>query len=58
MTAQFSDADKIAALRREIALRRNVYARRVSDGKMKPQDRDREIGVMEAILADYETKPT
>lgn len=34
--------------------RQRVYSRRVSEGKMKQADADREIEVMRAILADYE----
>jgi hypothetical protein len=45
---------KIAALRREIALRRAVFPGRVRIGKMKQAEADREIAVMEAILADYQ----
>lgn len=45
---------KIAALRREIALRRNVFPGRVRLGKMTPSEAEREIAVMEAILADYQ----
>lgn len=47
---------KIEALKRELGFRRSVYARRVSDGKMTQAKADKEIGVMEAILADYEAK--
>jgi hypothetical protein len=46
--------DKIKCLRRELSLRRQVYPRRVHDGKMKSTSADREIRVMEAILSDYE----
>ena len=50
----FTRDQKIAALRREIALRQAVFPGRVRIGKMKQADADREIAVMEAILADYE----
>jgi hypothetical protein len=46
-------AQKVAALRREIALRRNVFPGRVRLGKMTQAEAYREIAVMEAILADY-----
>lgn len=49
----FTNAEKIACLRRELAMRRNVFQKRVDEGRMKPEARDREIGLMEAILADY-----
>jgi hypothetical protein len=49
----YSDLDKLNCLVREIALRRAVYAKRVRDGKMKPDDAAREIDLMVAIAADY-----
>lgn len=45
--------DKIAVIKREIALRMLVYPRRVQEGKMKPDKADFEIKVMQEILADY-----
>lgn len=45
--------DKIAALKREIAMRMVVYPGRVSQGKMKQDKADFEIRVMQEILADY-----
>jgi hypothetical protein len=50
----YSDAEKIACLRRELAMRRNVYQKRVLEGRMRPEARDREIGLMQAILDDYQ----
>ena len=44
---------KIAAIRREIALRRNVYPRRIQMGRMTQEKAKQEIDVMEAILHDY-----
>ena len=46
-------ADKIAALKREIALRKNVYPLRIKLRKMSQEKADQEIAVMEAILHDY-----
>ena len=45
--------EKIAALKREIALRRNVFRRRVAEDKMTQATADYEIAVMVAILHDY-----
>lgn len=45
--------DKVRCLQRELALRRNVYPKRVEAGKMKPHHAALELRVMEAILADY-----
>lgn len=46
-------SDKEACARRELKFRRQVYPRRVEQGKMKQADADREIEVMEAIVEDY-----
>jgi hypothetical protein len=46
--------DKEACVRRELDFRRRVYARRVAEGKMRAEQAEREIEVMEAILGDYE----
>jgi len=42
--------DQIACVRRELALRRNVYKRRVLDKKMTQEVADRELTHMEAVL--------
>lgn len=49
----FTTADKRAAIQRELKMRRRVYPKWVRDGRMAAADADREIAVMEAILADY-----
>ena len=48
--------DKIACLRRELALRRNVYPGRVVRRQMSQESADREIAVMTAMLKDYEAQ--
>ena len=45
--------DKRRCLKREIAMRRSVYPGWVAKGRMTKALADREIAVMEAILADY-----
>ncbi len=45
--------DKIAALKREIALRKSVYPKRIKVHLMTPEKADQEIAVMVAILHDY-----
>lgn len=50
----FTTEQKIAAIDRELKLRRFVYAARVASGKMTQAKADEEIGVMLAIKADYE----
>ncbi len=47
---------KVRALKREIAMRRAVYPARIRRGEMRPSEAEREIAVMEAILADYEPR--
>jgi hypothetical protein len=46
-------ADKIAALKREIALRKNVYPHRILMQRMTQDKANQEIAVMEAVLRDY-----
>lgn len=50
---EFSPADKLKSVERELGFRRRVYPRRVGDGKMKQADADREIAIFEAIAKDY-----
>ncbi|MBX7132582.1 MAG: hypothetical protein K1X67_07910 [Fimbriimonadaceae bacterium] len=47
--------DQIKCVEREIALRRSVYARRVSSGSMTQEAADREIATMEAVLDTLRT---
>lgn len=44
-------ADQIAELRREVAMRRNVYPKRIGGGAMTQDDADRKIGAIEAAIA-------
>lgn len=44
-------AQQIACVRREIAMRENVYKRRVADGKMTQAKADGEVRAMQAVLA-------
>lgn len=45
--------DKRACIEREIKMRRRLYPRWVEKGTMTQAQADKEIAVMEAILADY-----
>ena len=47
-------ADQIAAVRREIHFRENVYPRWVSAGKMKQEKADSELRRMKAVLETLE----
>lgn len=49
----FTARDKQKAIAREIGYRRRVYARKVEDGSMTREAATMQIGVMEAIEADY-----
>ena len=53
MPDPITPADKRACLERELRMRRRVYPRWVQAGKLSQAEADREITVMEAILADY-----
>ena len=56
MADMFADVvtrdEKIAELTREIAMREQVYPRRVAEKKMTQAKADRQIAVMRAILED------
>lgn len=48
-----STEDKIAVIKRELALRSVIYPKQVQSGGMTPDKADFEIKVMQEILADY-----
>lgn len=47
---EFSLDQQIASLKREIAMRKNVYPKWVTLGKMRAGESDHEIGAMTAAL--------
>lgn len=51
---RFTNADKLAEVRREIKQRHYVYPKRVEAGKMTKALSDRQIALMESIAEDYE----
>jgi hypothetical protein len=55
MTA-FSIHELVQCARRELAQRKRVYRRLVYDGKMKQEEADREIALMEAIRENLESQ--
>jgi len=57
VTEDVSRSDKRACIEREIKQRRHVYPRLVSDGRMSQAFADRQIAIMESILADYPSDP-
>ena len=52
MARDIGDKEKLAEVRRELAMRRRVYGR---SGQMTPQQ-TAQIAIMEAIAFDYEKK--
>jgi hypothetical protein len=44
---------KYAEAKREVAMRRHVYPRWIANGRLKQEDADRQIAIMEAIVEDY-----
>lgn len=50
----FTQADKKAAVERELKYRRRVYPRLIANGKMTDGLARTQIAVFEAILQDYE----
>jgi hypothetical protein len=50
----FTAEEKLISIRRELAMRKRVYPRWVEMGKMKLDQAEREIALMQAIAADYE----
>jgi hypothetical protein len=46
--------DMIAEVRRELEMRRNVYARAAREGRMNRHQADRRIEIMAAVLARLE----
>jgi hypothetical protein len=53
MTETVARSEKRACIERELKQRRRVYPRLVSAGKMTQAFADRQIAIMETILADY-----
>lgn len=52
----FSDIDKLAEVKRELAQRRRVYPRLIEAGKMSPATADRQIAILESVQVDYEAR--
>lgn len=50
----FTAAEKLAAARRELAMRRRVYPRWVENNRMTQSKANEETAIMAAIVADYE----
>jgi hypothetical protein len=50
---EFTNAQKLACIEREIKMRERVYPRFVENSKMTRQKADEEIALMHAIAEDY-----
>lgn len=55
--SEITHADKIACIRREIAMRRNVYPKWIAAGRMTQDAADRELATMQAVHDDIERLP-
>lgn len=53
---RFTNADKLAAVERELGYRRRVYPRQIDQGRMRSENAARQIAVFEAIAAEYREK--
>ncbi len=51
--AEFTAADKLECLERELTYRKRVYPRRVMEHRMTQGLADRQIALMEDIIRDY-----
>jgi hypothetical protein len=50
---EFTVAEKLRSIERELRLRQRVYPRLIARGEMSEANAQREIAVLEAIAADY-----
>lgn len=51
---QFTNAEKAKEAKREVAQRKRVYQRLVTNGRMSGADMERKIKIMDEIAADYD----
>lgn len=54
---RFSYSAKLGELKRELALRRNVYPGLVQRGKLKPEQAEQQTALLEAVVTDYAIQP-
>jgi len=52
----FTNRQKADEAKREVAMRKRVYPRRVEEGRMTQADCDRQIAIMADMQADYAAK--
>jgi hypothetical protein len=53
---RFSDADKVDELQREIKMRNRVFPRWVADGRMRQDEADRRIAILQEIADEYDSR--
>lgn len=51
---KFTLDEILAELKDEIGMRRRVYGEKVAQGRMKKEDMERKISIMERVKYDYE----
>ena len=49
-----TNEEKLKCVKRELAMRRNAYPKWEASNRMKIEQADHEITVMEAVVKDYE----
>lgn len=54
---KFTPEEMIVEVKREVALRKHLYPRWVSEAKMTQHSADRYLGLMQAVLAELEKLP-
>lgn len=53
---RYTTMEKVTALRRELALREQLYPKRVAERKMSREKASFEISVIRAMIADYDER--
>ncbi|HYF48850.1 MAG TPA: hypothetical protein VEJ63_05570 [Planctomycetota bacterium] len=56
MSGRFTAEEKVAELRREIAMRVAVYPKLIMTGKLRGEDAERRIEILREIAIEYERK--
>lgn len=54
---RISHKAKLEELRRELAMRKQVYPKQVERAAMSQEEADRRVAALQAIVADYEVQP-
>lgn len=54
MTGTFTNAEKLAEIKREIRMRHSVYPKLIKGKNLSEEDAARQIAIMEEITKDYD----